>query len=324
MVAAAWKGSRLVGVLPLLCSKERIHGLPLRTVDLASNVVSYHPEIVASESADQLLADALARAHQGRWDLFRATSVPDDSATQVLLSSKLRALGLSPFTAPGECSPYIKVAGQWDAFLRTRSKKFRANMLRTARRSDDFGAVSTRWFLEGGEETTLLSEILEIESRSWKAGAGSAITSRPIERQYHERLLPVLSELRALFANVLYADGKPAAYVLCCRYGNWVGQLKTSYDLSFKDAGARVIDDSVQRAFLAGAGVYDFLGDATPHKTKWTDLVRSHQSYWVYSSRPLARALSMAKRASSLVRRTPASILRDGRNMSGPDEGEGT
>ena len=45
IVTVARLGNRLVGVLPLICSRERIRGLPMRTVDLASNVVSYHPEV---------------------------------------------------------------------------------------------------------------------------------------------------------------------------------------------------------------------------------------------------------------------------------------
>jgi hypothetical protein len=144
--------------------------------------------------------------------------------------------------------------------------------------------------------------MLDIEERSWKAEAGSAITDRRVEIEYYRCVLPVLSEMGALFANVLFIKDVPCAYVLCCNFNGWVGQLKTSFDKSIQDAGARVIDESVKQAFASGARTYDFLGEASAHKLKWTDRVRTHHGYWLLSRRPMARLAWWANVCAEKVR----------------------
>jgi CelD/BcsL family acetyltransferase involved in cellulose biosynthesis len=88
---------------------------------------------------------------------------------------------------------------------------------------------------------------------------------------------------------------QPAAYALCACWKGWVGQLKTSHILELGDAGSRVINSSLQRAFQEGYGEYDFLGDAAPHKLRWTDRTRRHAEYWLFARSMRGRALATAK-----------------------------
>lgn len=301
-VVAARRGGRLVGVLPLICRRQSVHGVPLKTVDFASNIVSYHPEIIASECSAELLLESLRIAHDGSWDLLRANQVPTGSATAEALRGCAMSINGVAFQEAGESSPYITISTSWDAFLQSRDAKFRANRARAARRARDTGSSSMTWFDGSGDPANLLPAILEVEQRSWKAATGVAITSRATERDYHERLLQFLSPRNAIFANVLHIDARPVAYVLACRWNRWVGQLKTSYDESLKHVGAYVIDESVRRAFETGAGEYDFLGDATPHKLRWTDTLREHRNYWLYSSRLPARVVALGKHIASRLR----------------------
>jgi CelD/BcsL family acetyltransferase involved in cellulose biosynthesis len=309
VVAARHSGDALVGVLPFVLSRERTHGVPLRVVDVCSNFVSYHPQIVAAREHEELVSDVLEFAHEGRWDILRVNNTPDDGPTGELLATLARRRRAQLMIQPGERSPYIVVEGSWDAFLAARSKKLRANVTRAVRRMKDAGETAMRWFTPDDDPHELLECILEIEKRSWKAQEGTAITSRPVELEYHQLLLPALTQMKALFANVLMIHDRPAAYVLCCRTASWTGQLKTSFDMSIADAGARVIDESIRRAFESGGGVYDFLGDATPHKLKWTERIRSHTGYWMWSSRLPARLAFGLKRigASLRRRRTPVA-----------------
>jgi hypothetical protein len=300
-VAAAHEGDALVGALPFLETRVRLRGLSLNAVDLASNLVSYHPEIVGTRPTE-LLEATLAHAHAGRWDLLRIDNAPDDAATVQALRAVAARLRAKTLTRPGESSPYIAIDSGWDEFLATRSKKFRANVTRAVRRMKEQGETAMQWFGPGDDAAALLRCMLEIEERSWKADAGSAITDRRVEIEYYRCVLPVLSEMGALFANVLFIKDVPAAYVLCCNYDGWVGQLKTSFDKSIQDAGARVIDESVRSAFASGARTYDFLGEASAHKLKWTDRVRTHHGYWLLSRRPLARLAWWANACADKLR----------------------
>jgi CelD/BcsL family acetyltransferase involved in cellulose biosynthesis len=301
-IVAARRNGRLVGVLPLICRRQSVHGVPLRTVDLAANLVSYHPEIIASEPCAELLLESLKLAHGGSWDLLRANQVPAGSATIEALREYAKVINGVAFEEAGESSPYLAISTSWDVFLNARDAKFRANRSRAARRAHDHGSASMTWFDGGVDPVGLLQDILEIERRSWKAATGIAITSRQVERDYHERLLQFLSQHNAILGNVLHIDARPVAYVLACRWHGWVGQLKTSYDESLKHVGAYVIDESVRRAFESGAREYDFLGDATPHKLRWSSTVREHRTLWLYSRRLSARIVALSKRIASRLR----------------------
>lgn len=302
VVVTAREDSRLIGVLPVICRRERIHGLPLRTVDLASNLVSYHPQIVADHSRGELLAAALAVAHGGAWDLFRANQIPADCPTARLLEERFAAMPGSGFRVPGESSPYVVLQGSWEGLLQSRSRNFRSNRNRALRNVESYGVTSTRWFVERSDTKELLDQILHVEARSWKAGENMAISSRPMEQDYYRRLLDVLAARGALLANVLYVQDRPVAYVLCCNWRGWVGHLKTSFDGAYNHVGARVIDESIRRAIELGATEYDFLGDATRHKLHWTDRIRNHFSYWQYARTPFGRLLALAKRAADALR----------------------
>ncbi len=300
-VVAMFERDELLGIFPFQCFSQRYYGVRLNVAAPCSNLMSYHAEICAREAHEALLLAVLERAHRGRWDVLSFQNVPEESRTARAIEAIARTRGLWLVREPGERSPYINVRGSWDEFLRTRAKKLRANVTRAIRRMEQCGETGMCWHVSGST-AELQSSILEIDDRSWKKDTGTAIRDSAAEARYHSELLPMLERMGALFANVLFVKHQPGAYVLCCRYNGWVGQLKTSFDRSLPDAGARVIDESIRRAVTEGARTYDFLGDVAPHKLKWADAITSHSSFWLFAGRPLARAIGAAKIASSRIR----------------------
>src|SRR5262249_17272390 len=151
------------------------------------------------------------------------------------------------------------------------------------------------------------ADILEVESRSWKASDDKAIRAEETEGDYYRRLLPWLSR-NGLLANVLYVKARPAAYVLCAKWRGWVGQLKTSFAQDVRDAGFRVLHASIERAYQDHEREYDFLGDVAPHKLRWADRVRAHETKWLFAPHWRGRALARFKRAVDAwrQRRQPA------------------
>jgi hypothetical protein len=295
-VAARMENGSLTGVLPFTCGTERVYGIPLRTVDACSNSVSYHAELVAERNAADLLAETLRAACEGKWDLFRMRNVVDDSPTARILNEAASTFGSALITQPTESSPYLKLEAGWQPFLKTQSANFRSNISRTGKKFTAATGARMDWFENGDNLDRLLADILVIEEASWKKDAGHAVSRRPHEQRYYQALLPLLAERNALMANLLYVNDKPAAYVLCCIWNGWAGHLKTSFDASVDHAGTHVINTSVERAFARGATEYDFLGDATHHKLKWTQAVRPHRDYWLYSRSARGKLIGALKK----------------------------
>ncbi|MEZ5475324.1 MAG: GNAT family N-acetyltransferase [Steroidobacteraceae bacterium] len=288
-------------VLPFFMRRSRLFGVPMRMLELASNRVAYHAQFLTAGNREAVLQALLERAPT--WDVFYAAGLIDDSADTSALRAMGTRLAVPLVSARGERSPFLRIDGSWEQFLASQNKKFRYKVKR--RREDHVKdpAWRTRWFENDTSTDELLHDMLAIEQSSWKASAGTDIASRDFELRYHRELLPFLSDAGMLSAVVLYRGAEPVAYSLCCRSGSWFGHLKTSFnsDFSTTSPGAFVIDLSVQKAFETGAGEFDFLGDAAPHKLAWSDTVRAHENLWLYAPRILPRLIGRAK----LARQTP-------------------
>jgi Acetyltransferase (GNAT) domain len=255
--------------------------VPMQSMEFISNVVSYHAQPLSQMEPARLVDLLCEHANKSHLHLIRALNLRDDGCARALVDAA-RSRGLLVVEERGEDSPYISIDCSWEEFLQGRTRKFRANLLRTARQMEKIPGTRMRWFTQVEECRELLEAIFHVEDSSWKAASSKAITQRPQEQHYHELLVPELARSDALVANVLYTGAEPIAYVLAVKWNGWVGQMKTSYDQRYRDCGAAVIDESVKRAFFDGAREYDFLGAADPHKLKWTDRVRAHRNVLIF------------------------------------------
>jgi hypothetical protein len=271
-----------VAVIPFLVRQRTLMGLPVRCLELASNVFCYHADIVSQGDLAEALDRFLSDPRLPRWDAFRADNLLSDGRA----AGAIRALKEQAFvrisTRAGERSPYAAIDRDWTAYLATRAKKVRSNVSRSQRMMREAGETGMTWYESKCDTRRLLDEMLQIEARSWKANAGAAIVAGSPQCHYYEQLLPWLADCGALAANVLYVREQPSAYTLCAVWQGWFGQLKTSFIEELRDAGSRVIHSSLERAFTHGGREYDFLGDTAPHKTRWADCIRPHEDLWAF------------------------------------------
>jgi CelD/BcsL family acetyltransferase involved in cellulose biosynthesis len=304
-VAELTDESQFKAYIPFIYRTVKIAGLPLRCCDLASNVVSYHAELVGSGQVEKAIEFLLTDQHPFGWDVMRFDNLPVGSASARLIKSVAGSLGFKISAYAGQSSPYLPISRSWEDYTQCLSKKMRANIARAHRTVEQSGSVEMMWYENGADTDQLLSAILAVEERSWKSDEGTAIQSNIKELDYYRRLLPSISA-SGIFANVLLVNGKPSAYVLCAHAQGWVGQLKTSFDQKLRDAGFRVIQASIQRAFERGFREYDFLGDAAPHKLRWSDHIRPHESVWIYAGHWRGRAWARLKQWTDIAKSRPS------------------
>jgi CelD/BcsL family acetyltransferase involved in cellulose biosynthesis len=281
-----------IAVIPFLVRTRTVLGLPVRCIELCSNIFSYHAEIPCAGALPELLQAFLDHAGLSSWDALRVVNVVADSPTAVALKSLPGQAAVS--VRKGESSPYLRIDRNWSEYLKTRAKKVRANITRSQRLMQQAGETAMVWYERDCDPRQLLQDMLDIEARSWKLDAGVAIVAGTPQCAYHERLLPWLAA-NGMLANVLYVKDRPVAYTLCAVWRGWVGQLKTSFAAELRDAGSRVIHSSLERAFQNGCTEYDFLGDAAPHKMRWADQVRAHEDVWLFGPHLRGRALGAFK-----------------------------
>ena len=281
-VVAVRRNRDLVAVLPLFLSRRHVSGFHLRVLGLVSNLVSYHNQPVTTLAAHELWPILLLLSRERRVDVVHFAGLPKESPFSRFVA--VESTACVNFSIPGAVSPYLTLSPGWHALLAGKSKKFRYKLRKRAELLEQDTSLAMRWFSKPAECSELLNDMKVIESNSWKKDAGVSIFQRDHERRYHAALLPFLAGQNGMFANVLYKDGKPIAYNLCCVQSGWVGQLKTSFDTAHSELspGSIVIDHAIHRAIELGANEFDFLGDQDPHKMAWTKDVRPHSDHFLY------------------------------------------
>lgn len=304
-VCAVYDGTDLRFVLPYRVVRRTMYGIPVRVLEPASSLASYHVQMLADAPRElpRLLAVALAVVPQC-WDVLHFGALLVDTPTTAGLRALARERGWRLLSEPGERSPYLRLEGDWASVLGAKSQKTRYTLRRKERRLHAAGRFEEHWYTHAEQTEDLLRAMLHVEERSWKVHAGMAISRRPQEIRYYERLLPLLARLDALRANTLILDGAPIAYSLCYRWRARWAQMKTSFDDAFRQLspGSVVNLYAIRRACEEGDREFDFLGDVMPHKQEWTDDLRAHEDVYVYSNHARARALGLAKALRHWVR----------------------
>lgn len=289
------ESGQLRAAIPFFRTRQRMLGVPMRTLELASNLMSYHAELVTRDGCERTLSAFLD--HHRDWDVFRASNVPLESETARAIGSVADRLRSPLRLLAGDASPYLPIRCSWNDYLATRHKKFRYKLRKRGEELQNNADFQLRWFASERDCEALFDAILAIERRSWKTSAAMDISSREVEAEYHRELLPYLAREGALVAVVLYVGPRPIAYSLCASIRGWFGHLKTSFDDEFAavSAGGIVIDASIERAFASGAREFDFLGHDAPHKLAWTDTLRRHADHLLFAPTLKPRLVSALK-----------------------------
>jgi len=292
----AHKHNRIVGILPYQVETVKMFGIPMKKIALAG-MSGYHQDIVA-EDRQELLRALFAKYSESRWHVFQTAGLVAGSNATKAVKNIARDMGGHLLVYPGESSPYLRINTSWEEFLASKSGNFRYTLKRKEKALRKNGDLQERWFFTHDDIEDLFEAMLKIEEHSWKTKANIAISDTEHEQNYYRMLLPFLAKRKALFAMVLYLDKQPVAYFLCCFWQGRVCNLKTSFHESYSKLapGSVVIHFAVRKAFELGAKEVDFLGDAQHHKLLWSDSVRHHEIYYLFSRRIRARSVGMIKK----------------------------
>lgn len=295
----------LVGLVPYIVGTERFAGLAARSRESpGSFLVAYHPEVISVIEPEVLLEMYLEDAVH-HCDVVVLPNLEKGGRTATAVLAVTSSLGIACLARAGHASPFLAISSDWDQFLSTKNKKFRYKVRTGLKNLEQAGAVANRWFSDSVDIEELLAEMLRIEENSWKAGAGMAISSSEMEREYYRFLLPFIAARRALHANVLYLDSAPIAYSLCYRSNGCVRQLKTSYDARHASLspGAACHQLAIRKAFELGAREFDFLGDNMLHKSLWATGMREHVSVYLFLRTWRGTVLGRGRRLATWIRR---------------------
>lgn len=226
----------LVGIAPLVRSRESYRGIPVTLLKLAANGHSPFSSIVVDASLtpgqrDEVLA-LLTAVTSREIALFFKIGKDSDLKKFLLDSNKPghQRVGEKPSLK----TPVIDINQSWDEFYRARPrslKKSLNNKLNRFRRDDGF-SVEQEWITY--PEQPIVDELVTISAKSWKTSIGNDLKSNRRSRSFLLNLIESFGRSGTLSAWIVRHRGKPVAFELHIVCDDVVYPIRADYDEAFK------------------------------------------------------------------------------------------
>lgn len=307
------RDGQLVLGLPLMEVPAVRWGVPVVVLKSLTNHHSYRygPLVRAGEAAAAGHLWRYLRGRPRRWHWIEMAQVPAHAGAHAPLAEAARAGGGRVEAWPGERSPYLPVQGTWDAYYASLKKGFRRGMRRRRHRIDELGPMAYDPVDDPAAVPAALTEALEIEARSWKGAAGTAILCDPVLTAFYSDWARVAAENGWLRLCFLTIAGRRVASEYALEYGGVRYSMKAGYDPEFSalSVGQFLLCEILERVFEGGLSGFDFLGDWDAAKGDWGPVPRPHLWVYIYNRGPIPAAARIYK---FRVRRAAARWLRRG------------
>jgi CelD/BcsL family acetyltransferase involved in cellulose biosynthesis len=288
-----------IAIAPLMLCRERFLGLEVRRLRLIANVHTQRGGFIIGrrpELAYRAIWECLT-AQRETWDVLILPQLPAGSPTLDRLPPLAARDGFRVGSWRAPDSPYLPLAGTWDAYFNRLARKHRSNLRNRLKRLARLGPVELEVVGEGPQVGPALKEGLDIEAASWKGRAGTAIGCHPDLRRFYSVLAQRAAARGWLRLQFLTVAGRRIAFAYSLCLNRKLYLLKPGYDPAYSPySPSNLLCYLVLReAFASGILAYDFLGADDPWKRNWTAEARPHFWLFVFGDAPRARLLYFIK-----------------------------
>lgn len=232
----AYKDGALVGVAPLVRTRERYRGVPVTLLKLAANGhTPYSSVIVDPRLSNSDREKALAIL----------TGVAD---TEIGLFFKIHRDGelkrfLLDRSIPGHervgekpslYTPVIRVDRSWEDFYSSRPRRLKKSLnhkLNRFKKNPDF-SISEETITAADQP--IMEELVQISAKSWKSSVGNDLKSHHRSRQFLFNLVESFGPSGQLTAWIIRDSNRPVAFEIHVNYDNVVYPIRADFDEDYK------------------------------------------------------------------------------------------
>lgn len=299
------KGSRVVGLMPMVSVAERLLGYSVVTLTPLQELSNTHTDLLVGADSKPILEAWLSalRTSGRRWDLLRLSWLLEDGALAGAMRSAVDASGLSCRWRLEQPSFELLLPDSMDLYLASRSSKFRNYLRRAEKRVATGGDVELIRVQQRPEHAAYFEWLLDIERGSWKHAHGTAISAVPHQTGFYRDLCVAALGSGMLHLTFLMVGREAVAYNLGVLSGDYYSYLKTSFKEQYRAAGVATVARSrlIQSLLQLGLRRMDFPAEPYEWERQWTDKLCWHQSVLVYNHTPTATLVRVLNAARACV-----------------------
>ena len=286
-VIAVRRGGELVGVAPLARG-----GGPVRRWIAPSHAEVGRVNFVVRDDPAEVVGAALAAVMQAGADVIEVPTVTTDSRTYVGLQAAAARLGLAWIEDPICDVPYKRLEGGWDAVWKSINGDTRRKFGQQERRLQKLGELTYAEHREAENLDALLAECFEIEASGYKGDQRTAIKYREAEGRFWRRFIPDALQAGTLSIYTLRLSGRLISYEISLKHAGVIYAMKHGTDVRVEaqaPGNALHLNIFRQEAAAGTFPFYDFAGEMTEWKRRWSKDVLSMVGIRLYASGPRGR-----------------------------------
>jgi CelD/BcsL family acetyltransferase involved in cellulose biosynthesis len=268
-VVTGWDGETLAAVAPLVLSDAG--GAP--RYEIIGSRVLYEPAEMLARDAGA--AAWLAGEIAGLPRPVQLGRLPARGAFHDAFAARARRRGVL-LTAHSSGAPYIPLTGGFEAYQAALRTHTRSELRRRQRKLKALGDVRVELVMPGeAEAARLLQEAFEVEHRSWKGRAGTAILQRADLRDVFLHYGLESARRGELHLAMLRLDGKAIAMHIATVDGRTYRQFKIGYDEAYAaySPGLQIFLETIRWSFDRGLETHELLGTEEAWSHEWAGSV---------------------------------------------------
>ena len=283
-VGLFYDGDCLVGLAPL-CRRTYWYrpAIPFRRleflgsdVDENDGVCSEYQSLIIRQGYEARVLEsfvpALDRGAFGSWDECVLSAMDRDSDLTAALTRSLSRLNASVEMTPTGVSPFLKLPGSWEEYLRRFNKKKRQSFTYALRDFHDWAGAD--WKRHIAETPAQLAEglriLIELHRERWQAEGHAGAFESPRFQRFHEHYARLAMEQRQLMLLWVTARGAPVAalYAFVANGRAYFYQCGRTLRTPAKvRLGIVMVILALQEAMVRGLAEFDFLGGEAQYKS---------------------------------------------------------
>jgi CelD/BcsL family acetyltransferase involved in cellulose biosynthesis len=301
-------GGHLVAALPLMWWKERRRGMPVRRVALLECPDTPFIDVLVGGPARPIAAALVEHLAARRdWDVASLQKLPPTSPMLKELEAAALPGRLPWRRAEASLSPYLAIAGDWEAFWKGTSQRFKKTCRNVQNRLERAGRVLIEEHVQVDPDGALFTELVELSRRSWKGDRGVAIATMPNMHAFFAALTRRATARGWLLLWTLRLDGRLVAMEYQLRHDGRVNALRADFDPALREVSpGSALNFSIARALFGRPGVheYDMGPGLNDYKLRWASGKHEAAHLMIYRPTPYGRLLHLLDtRVRPVVRR---------------------
>lgn len=292
----AYYGSALVGIAPLVRSRERYRGVPVTFLKLAANGHSPYSGIIVDPSLapEHTTEVLLALTHVASNEIGLFFKVDRESELKRFLVDRAQSGHERVLVKPSLRTPIVDIDRSWEEFYQSRPRSLKKSLnhkLNRFRNSGEFTIDS-----EKVTEVTqpIIDELVSISANSWKSSIGNDLRSNQRSRRFLLNLVETFGRSGALRAWIVRNKDTPVAFELHLTCDDVVYPIRADYDDQFKSYSPGSVLEYSALKYLFESGLYRqyyTCADDYWYLSKWTTDYRNLCSIELFGDSYKLRAL---------------------------------